>query len=185
MDQESRTRFEAQLTDKAQKNLWAYARKRLLDARPTSSDTSEEVNQKAWDAVMEAICDVLNGVRVWNELEEPDAIRFLAKAIRSEIYAANRRGDSSRTDKLPDESEMALPARFQAQPTFQSDVEADDFFLELLDKVSGDTECEKMLWLFRDGLTKPQEVAEAMGIDVAQVYVAKKRLVRKLAAYRK
>jgi len=184
MDTELRAKFEGQLSDRALKNLWSFARRRLVESRPQSNDTPEETNQKAWDAVMDAVCDVFSGTRTWNESSEPNALRFLAKAIRSEIYAANKRGDNSRTEELPNEDQEESTA-IAKQPTIQSDLEADDFFLELLNQVSDDAECEKILWLFRDGFSKPQEIAEEMNVDVQVVYAPKKRLQRKLASVQK
>jgi hypothetical protein len=182
MEKELRAKFEGQLTDKALKNLWSFARKRLVESRAHSSDTPEETNQKAWDAVMDAVCDVFSGNRTWNEEKEPNVLGFLAKAIRSEIYAGNQRGDNSRTEELPEE-DLGKADKIAVLPTFQDDLEADDFFLELLEQVSGDEECERILWLFRDGFAKPQEIADEMKVDIQVVYAAKKRLQRKLASY--
>jgi len=161
--------------------------------------------QKAEDIVQTVIMKTIAGAtdgrgqgrRIWDGSR--DLYDFLTSQIDSELSNLGRSWVNQRFriasrlektfedgqrenyyDTVPDESrenpeETALRTELESS--------ADEFVSGFLDEIEDDDFLIAVVEQILDGLRKPREIAEALGVQVDEVYTARKRLRRRLDAY--
>lgn len=139
---------------------------------------------------IDLVYDVLLGIqeseggRNWNKSICPQFDRFLFGCLKSHI--------SNEWKKLKKKN-VAEPGHVESYQSASIEVtvvEEIDFdtarrsALELIQELGGNVEEEFVFECWCDGMDKPQEIAELLGVSVEVVYKATKRLERKLLLIR-
>jgi hypothetical protein len=148
---------------------------------------------EANDIVSIVIEKTFSGTRNWNPCVHPDLYQWLESQVDSEINnllntVSNRKQISGST--LPDP--LMLEGIDYATPETEATAKAEedestDFLLGLLDYVKDDPPLYRIVDSFLadiDGVTKRSELARIVGISVTDLDACKKRLARRIDAYR-
>lgn len=144
-----------------------------------SGDTCE-------DFVQEAIYRVLDGRRTWDG--ETDFTVFMKNVIKSlishdydSLKAKKTERESARAYfRTDDESDgYSLDDEKGDSPRPSAGVEIEERLWEFIEFVSDDEVLEKIVTCHFDDVTKPADIAKALGKDVSEIYAAQKRLRRR------
>lgn len=181
--QESIERLVLYATYKMRRRVW----RSVLNGNPPDGI-------EANDIVSIVIEKTFSGTRNWNPCVHPDLYKWLESQVDSEISnllntTSNRKQLSGST--LPDPSildgiDYATPENEIIKK--EQEDESTDFFLGLLEYVNDDPTLYKIVDSFLadiDGITKRSELARIVGISVTDLDACKKRLARRIDAYRK
>lgn len=148
--------------------------------------------------VTQSILKILEGNITWDPFKKPDIEIFLKSVIKTQINHLYTSKEYRITSRASEETGGADEAVDHADPVETHAVlspcnpldpemallkkereQAESSFMEsVLKKVEGDSELEMMTLCILDGVWKPREISEKLGIGVAQVYNLKKRLRR-------
>ena len=150
---------------------------------------------EAHDIVMESVADIIDGIRSADD--GVPLVAVLKVVIRSKISGLatsleNRR--TSRFDPCPDEGEVdqqIAPHRPLEHGREQDDVvsketeEINSHLMDLLiDELSDEPDLQKIIECNIDGVFKREEIATRLGKTVSEVTNMRKRLKRRLLAFR-
>lgn len=142
---------------------------------------------QANDVVQTVLEKVLDGRRNWNPDKHPDLFEYLRDQVDSEISnlvqslenrqlrpEASLPQDSAQIDTATPEA-LALARERERQ--------SEEFFLNFLDFLNGETDLQQVVEAIVDGGPKPAEIAQQLGIRAEEVYSRRKRLARRLKEY--
>lgn len=142
------------------------------------------------DLAQQAVMAVLNPCpeqgRSWNPETHPDLEQYLVGTIDSLVSNLVSRADNRKERRpatTPDGEEIVIEiSNDGCEPVkLLIDTEAARTFLEEATKALGDDEeAVEVLELLHADMSKPQEIADYLGIPVADVNNIKKRILRKL-----
>lgn len=159
----------------------------------------------AADVVMESIRKILDGTRSWDPDAKDDLTIHLKGIIKSEISHLDDDDESKATGRLPTKKtsgsdtmeveellKRANPmeehaAEIMASPPLnpvevledKERLERDNAAMnEILERVKGDSGLEDVVLCIMEGITKPSEIAEKLGVDVKDINNRQKRLRR-------
>jgi DNA-directed RNA polymerase specialized sigma24 family protein len=141
------------------------------------------------DIASAAIVDVIEGKRSWDRKANPDFLKFLRGVVDSKVShlvqeVENRK---SRRLALADSREEGATAHGVAgrEPDpaeFVQDREAADRFrVRVMKALEGDEIAANVFECLDAEYTKPQEIAELLGLTVPEINNAQKRLRRKVS----
>jgi len=122
------------------------------------------------DFVGEVLLKVIDGQRDW-AMAKCTFTEFLFGCLKSEIYNFFKTNKYNFSDELPDLSTNEEPYNFNVE---KNQISA------LLKKEGADDDELMVFEYWMDGINKPAEIAEDLGIDVKDVYRITKRLERRL-----
>lgn len=208
-DQEILDKLGCELTRDLVARLVAYcamkASRRPWYGLLAGEDPSMAEGQKAADIVQIVIMKTIAGARegrgrgrrIWDGSR--DLYDFLTSQIDSELSNLGRGWINQRFriasrlektfedgqrenyyDTVPDES-RENPEKIALRTELES--RADEFVSGFLDEIEDDDFSIAVVEQIVDGVRKPREIAEALGVQVDEVYKARKRLRRRLDAY--
>lgn len=144
------------------------------------------------DFVWNVLSEYAEG-RLAYEAERGELLSLLARALRNDIIDALRKAAHSREEArspLPRESRSENgPPALDELPTPGTDMETllteESYRKQLLGAFAGEPELAEVVTIVLDlHLSKPREIAEALGISVTEYQNRKKRLRRRLIEYR-
>lgn len=153
---------------------------------------------QAADIAMQAIDKLISGERIWDKNNQPNLLFFLKSVIDSLIW--HLVSSSSHQNERPSGFRSKIPTDNDSDPqdydfiidtASSSDPTPENFLLNkenqarfweiknfLYELASGDEEVGMILLCMEEGIIKPKEIAEQLGLDVAKVNNAQKRLRR-------
>lgn len=126
--------------------------------------------------------------RHWNREKYPDLVNFLMSVISSLAYHETGKDQKENTEHLDPHLEKSLePCQYQIMTNYTTIPLSPDEALEweengreLITKLEAalekDEDAQLVLLAIREGLTKPQDIAQAWGIPVGRVYKARDRM---------
>lgn len=147
------------------------------------------------DVVSDAIKKTYSGERQWNPEKEPSLFKFLCSVIDSSInHIANwKENTNTQSESLISNSHMEKspllsiphndPSPESVLINSEEDKKIDNFLWGFHSFLDESSELQTYLECVIDGLEKPREIAEAMGIKTKEVNNLKKRMKRKLIFY--
>lgn len=151
---------------------------------------------EAEDLAMEAINAVLTGKRAWDQTKNPDLLKFLYDVIDSKVSHLVRRSENTeerRTFPAYGESEADFLDRKSDKSAFgatdeiiSNDIECanETLFFALFEETKDDPMIVQVLEATLEGISGRAEIAERIGATPDDVTQAKKRLDRRLPAFR-
>jgi len=186
--------LEDQLTDDMIMRLTAYAFEKQRRRVWQGAYGGEMPNgMEPGDLVVLAVEKVLDGRRKWDPEKAPDLFEYLSSVIDSDVYhlvrgVPNRRirreSTLSRRNGNGDERSTAfldeVPAEGPNPEEAIREKEAEEFFWRLHDDVAGDPLLQGILECVFEGISKPKEMAEILGVKTKEINNAKKRLRRRI-----
>jgi hypothetical protein len=135
------------------------------------------------DMAAGSITDFLEGRRTWNKNAEPDFLRFLMDVVDSKVNHLAERLEN----RVTRESETGT-ADHAAERLVRPSPAADVLLMEkeaivrlktaMIDGIGRDDVAGKVFECLDADITKPSEMAEVLGIPIADVNNAQKRLRR-------
>jgi RNA polymerase sigma factor (sigma-70 family) len=143
---------------------------------------------EAADLAQWTIVDVIEGKRKWDPATDPDFLKFLQSVVDSKVShlvdaVENRKSrrlvPASADDESSDAYELEAGGSTPADLVANRE-SAEKFRASVLKCLEGDDLAYKVLECLDAEYTKPTEIAEMLGISVADVYNAQKRMRRKL-----
>lgn len=140
------------------------------------------------DIALEAIKLVYDGERRWNSSTAPDLLEYLKGVVDSIISHLIESKDYQLRDSDPPADIEENPAKTfdtQLPTTPDEEVIAKDLLEYLRKNIKGDETCELVLYCIEEGLSKTQDIAETMRLQVGDVNNAKRRLRRLKEKYNK
>ena len=144
------------------------------------------------DFVWNVLSEYAEG-RLAYEAERGELLSLLARALRNDIIDSLRKAAHSREEArspLPRESKTEnTPLALDELPIRAADIETllteDNYQQGLLAAFAEEPELAEIVTAILDlNLSKPREIAEALGISVTEYQNRKKRLRRRLIEYR-
>lgn len=192
--------LEDQLTDEVVKRLIAYAdyKTRRRYWQGILGGELPEGNE-AGDLVAQAVERVLDGRRKWDPGKDPDLLEYLKSVIDSLASNlvkgwANRhmRTDAALTPPRERERGRGVFDDFHGERNDPEEEllqkeriqQADDFLWPLLEDLDDDLLLQQMVECIVDGVTKPAEIAEKVGVKKKEVNNAKKRLKKRIEKFK-
>ena len=152
-----------------------------------------DLKELAMDIVSEAVCKTITGERTWNPSEhiaesgllsqqdESALIGHLLGAIKS--IADNRNKNiENKLNKVALDTPQAA-AKAAAEPSAQSQLEADEFYYGLLVELGDDEVCCKIVGLCYDQRLRPDDAIAQLDLTDSERHAANKRLKRKARTY--
>ena len=145
----------------------------------------------AHDVVITAVEKVWTGRRNWELDQQPDLFLYLKGVVDSEINnlvesKANRRLRVAlpdvNTEDQPDD--LVVPSVEEEESRREEERRSDDFFLGFYDYLNAEPDLQKILDCFVDGIVKPRKIAAKLDVNAKDIYNARKRLDKRLKAYR-
>jgi DNA-directed RNA polymerase specialized sigma24 family protein len=120
------------------------------------------------DFAHEAILDAYCGRRRWDPDRNPDLLDYLRDVVESKVrnWISRREGANVPLDGLLTEPEAPPEAR--------------ELLLDIERELADEPELWPIVRLFAEGVVKPSDVAEELGIAVEEVINRRKRLRRRL-----
>ena len=155
--------------DKVINSMNAYAISLLKSVGAKNFDGREPI-----DFVGDVILKVIEGKRDWTKAK-CSFKEFLFGCLKSEISNFFKTNKYSYDDELPD-----IPS--SGHPSVCED--GRDQVFKLLQQEGADDDELLIFGYWVDGVTKPKEIAEDLGIEVKEVYNITKRLERRLPKIR-
>jgi hypothetical protein len=151
---------------------------------------------EAEDLAMDALNAVLTGRRAWDPAKHPDLLKFLYDVIDSNVSHLVRRSENV-AERRPVPAEGESEADFLDRKSDKDALAATDeiisndieraneaLFLALFEEVNDDPLLGRVLEALLEGVSGRAEVAEKLGVTPNEVTQAKKRLDRRLPAFR-
>jgi DNA-directed RNA polymerase specialized sigma24 family protein len=143
---------------------------------------------RAEDIASDAITAVIAGTRTWDPKSQPDLLRYLRGVVDSMISKLVNSFDNRRTRRLgpPGGSGEASSAHEAAgrEPDpaelASSREAAEAFRAPIVEALKDDDVAYQVFECLEADITKPSDVAEYLGLSVAEVNNAQKRLRRKV-----
>jgi hypothetical protein len=140
------------------------------------------------DLAAAAITDVIEGTRSWDREAQPDFLNFLRGVVDSKVSHLVREVENRKSRRLApaDSGEEGAAAHGVAgrEPDpaqfVQEREAADRFRARVFKAVEGDEIASKVFECLEAEYTKPQEMAELLGLTVSEINNAQKRLRRKV-----
>jgi RNA polymerase sigma factor (sigma-70 family) len=138
------------------------------------------------DLASAAIVDVIDGMRSWDPEVHPDFLKFLRGVVDSKVSHLVREVENRKSRRLApaDSGEEGVAAHSVASREldpagFVQDREAADRFrARIVKALDGDEVASKVLECLNAEYTKPQEMAELLGLPVSEINNAQRRLRR-------
>ena len=143
------------------RNKYEVMTEKGIDGK-TAEDLAEEVIEK-----------LLTGKRNWNKQKHPDLFSQVKSSIDSHVY-------NFITKKRLLESSIIYESIDNGVNDSYDKNELLDYSIKILKSLNASDEEIILFQCNVDGLLKPHEIAEELGISVTEVYNIKKRLNRKL-----
>jgi DNA-directed RNA polymerase specialized sigma24 family protein len=143
---------------------------------------------RAEDIASDAITAVIAGTRGWDQTSQPDLLKYLRSVVDSMISKLVNSLDNRRTRRLgppggSDESSSAYEAggREPDPAELASSREAAEAFrAPIVEALKGDDVAYQVFECLEADITKPADIAAYLGLPVAEVNNAQKRLRRKV-----
>lgn len=143
---------------------------------------------EAGDLASKAIVDLLDGRRKWDPGVQPDLLTFLKGVVDSKVSHLVESVENVSTARLAEAQEgggVRAIGQSSAATAAASELVIDQEALEqcrlrIWREIEGDDLAIQILDCYEAGLMKPAEMAEAIGVDVEEIYNAQKRLRRKV-----
>ena len=132
---------------------------------------------EAADLAQWAIVDVIEGKRTWNPQADPDFLKFLQGVVDSKVShlveglenrKSRRLGSASAGDESSDAYDVEASGPSPAELVANRD-SAEKFQSAVIKSLEGDDLAYKVLECLEAEYTKPSEIAEMLGISVADV----------------
>lgn len=154
---------------------------------------------EAEDVVQTVYEKLRSGRRDWKFDTHPDLFLWLRDQVDSEISNLVRSAENRKTvreETLPVAVAEAdrtknfdLLANSAATPEEELLVAEDEkrnqeFFFGLLEFMDGEEDLQKVVQTIVDGIRKPADIAQHLGVRADQIYACRKRLQRRLEEYR-
>lgn len=150
------------------------------------SNGKYERHLTAEDVVQELITKILEGKRNWNPEKQPDFDQFMFLNIRSIVEGKFRARNKveSVEDFYPDNSETGVKHNFNKNLIAENEDPADaidrnDKIEECYNEILDDEDAALVFLEWKKGKTSRQ-IAEELGMEVAEVERCKKRIIYKL-----
>ncbi len=166
--------------------LYTVKKFRYLGWVAKGGDRTGPRGKSPQDVAYEAVLKALNGERQYNREAYSDFGHFLRSAVDSLIYQLAKSfegkkfkpmpvatSDQEDREEIEFEGKEATPAKICVNKEIAEKVKG-----ILSQEVKDDPVVNGILECFEAGITKPAEMAEVLGIDVKDIYTAKKRLQR-------
>ncbi len=139
------------------------------------------------DIAAEAITDVIEGRRAWDQGAEPDFLKFLKSVVDSKVSHLVRTVENRKTRRLgPPNADDETSTTYQmvSSDPDPADVVADndealEFQKSVIKALQGDEFAYRVMECLEAELT-PSEIAEYLGEPISEVNNAQKRLRRKV-----
>ena len=142
----------------------------------------------ASSVAMEAITRVLDGTRKWDPDKDPDLLAYLKSVVKSILSPKELLKKASREKNIlhsVDESGAdVIEVAASAEPGPESDVDVEELKSALLGALGDDDERLVLMSMF-EGSLKAADIAADLGIAVEEVYNIKRRINRRLRAWKK
>jgi len=191
---EVRELFERHPWEDAIPRLVKYALDRIRRLKWQGAQGGEPFGRAAEDFVFIAIQKVLSGERSWDPQRYPDLTIHLMGIIKSEIshFVESQENRCIRTEATLnsntkegpiDNTPSSIPSPREALINAELEKEAEEFLWGFLDFLSDDQPLTKMVECIVYGFAKPRDVAEALRVDISEVYNMRKQLRRRLRDY--
>jgi DNA-directed RNA polymerase specialized sigma24 family protein len=146
------------------------------------------MSQSAQDLVQEAVLRVVRGSRTWDPVRVPDLDFFLGGVMRSIVSDINkspeRLGTSLDSKIERTEWDASNDASYDAETSMISEQEANSRIDAILSVAADDPILSKVVEAFLSGCGKAADVAQQTGLPATEVYVALKKLRRRLGKRR-
>lgn len=134
--------------------------------------------QEAGDAIQSAIAKLWARKAAWNDVDEPAVTRHLMGMVRNEVTTA--RGRAHRRHEIPSETiDDAPDGRLAGLSRKAMDEEN---MAALRADLAGDPLALRLLDQWENRVDEPAEQARRLGKPVSQIYDARDRIWRKVAA---
>jgi hypothetical protein len=147
------------------------------------------------DLASEAITDVINGTRNWNQESDPDFLDYLRSVVDSKVSHLVRRRENRVSRRMAPPDDTDEPGFDAPGPDLdplilyieQESIEERQKFLdrrrdEIRQQIAGDKLAEGILNCLAEGYTKPADMAVLLGVEVKEINNAQKRLRRAVEA---
>ena len=138
------------------------------------------------DIAADAILSVIAGERTWNQTKQPCFLTFLKGIVDSKVShlveSCDNRVSIRLTDRT-DHEDCPCSSRNDTRPPDEivADSElAAKFRAEMLAAIEGDQLATQLFECFEADITNRSEIAEVLGVSVADVDNARKRLARRV-----
>ena len=183
--------LEEQLTEEIMQRLMAHAVRKAQRLYWQGIRNGPMPGGDAHDVVITAVEKVWTGRRNWELDQQPDLFLYLKGVVDSEINnlvesKANRRLRVAlpdvNTEDQPDD--LVVPSVEEEESRREEERRSDDFFLGFYDYLNAEPDLQKILDCFFDGIVKPRKIAAKLDVNAKDIYNARKRLDKRLKAYR-
>jgi DNA-directed RNA polymerase specialized sigma24 family protein len=180
--QETIERLVVYSTFKMRRRIW----RSILNGNPPDGIEADDI-------VNEVIEKTFSGTRNWNPMKHPNLYLWLQSQVDSEI---SNLLNSNNNRKQISEATIFSSTIFDGVDNITPEIEvlaqedeneSTDFLFGLLDYVKDDPQLYKIVEAFisdEEGVTKRADLARIVGISVAELDACKKRLARRIDAYR-
>ena len=143
---------------------------------------------EAADLASEAIVDFLDGRRKRDPEVQPDLLTFLKGVVDSKVSHLVESVENVSTARLTEGQERggvqaighSSSATVAASELIIDQEGLEQFRLRIWREIEDDNLAIQILDCYEAGLKKPAEMAEAIGVEVEEIYNAQKRLRRKV-----
>lgn len=144
-------------------NLYAVSRLKTIGIKDFNG-------KEPIDFVSDLILKVMEGKRDWNKSQCSFDV-FLFGCLKSEIYNFFITNKHIHTDEMPEISSNEISSNLEIEK---------DFVVNLLSTKGADDDELLVFECWMDGIVKPREIANYLGIEIKLVYNIIKRLERRL-----
>lgn len=138
---------------------------------------------RAEDFAQEAVLDVLQGRRAYDPVTRPDFLAFLCDVVDSKISHLSMSKENRVTRRVSsandDDSELQVSdGRTEPATTLCNEEDLARLRGEVRAELDLDPIASRIVTCCEDGMKRPAEIADVLGIDVKDVYNGNKRLTR-------
>ncbi len=156
----------------------------IVRAKRRGGDCALPEGQGAADLVHEAVEKVLSGERQWDPVSVPDLHVFLTGVVRSLAFHLVTGGSSRElavdgVGQYIDHDDAPLPSPTAETLLIEAE-RCDEIMGEAFAEAGEDAVLQKMLDAIMAGYVKADEIAEASGLTLAEVYEGNRRLHRRM-----
>lgn len=135
---------------------------------------------EAGSLATEAISRVLEGSRKWDPDKDPDLLGYLRSVVKSILWDLQKAAEKeSLVEPAPGETRDLVDTLPSAKPGPDEDVALGELQERLLAELETDEDRLVLLSIF-EGNEAAREIAEDLGVTVAEVYRIKRKIKRRL-----
>lgn len=153
----------------------AYKKALIYAHRKLSSfyKSGLQIKVDALDVTNEAVSKTLSGTRPWNREKVPDLFVHLAGCIRSIIHNAYTATDFQLVERDSSGAELSELHTYKVDASTDADAALEfeskvEFLIDYLVSLKDDVEPVANM-MFKSGITEPSDIAEELGLTVAEV----------------